>query len=57
MITHIVSTFKVQMDTYGKKPDPKGEVESDYLIEGMISLLIRLGGNINRKIFIPGESR
>lgn len=57
MITHIVSTFKVLMDTYGKKPDPKGEVESDYLIEGMISLLIRLGGNINRKIFIPGESR
>lgn len=34
-----------------------GEVKEDPLVQAIILLLVRLGGVVNRKIFIPGESR
>lgn len=57
IITNVVPTFREMMRIHNKKPDTEGDIASDELIEAMIILLIRLGGLINRKIFIPGETR
>ena len=57
VIMHIVPTFRQMLKLHNKKISEEEEIESDPLIEGMILLLIRLGGLINRKIFIPGETR
>jgi hypothetical protein len=42
---------------HGLQPDPERPITSDPLIECMISLLARLGEVVNRKIFVPGETR
>jgi len=45
------------MKIHGRSTEVKSQVEEDPLIESIILLLVRLGGLVNRKIFIPGESR
>ena len=56
VIKNIIPTFKNIVKDHQQEESEK-DIEKDDLIESMIMLLIRLGGTINRKIFIPGESR
>ena len=57
VIKNIVPCLNQMMKIHGRSTEVKSQVEEDPLIESIILLLVRLGGLVNRKIFIPGESR
>lgn len=54
VIKNIVPTINKMMKMHNRTYEPKQEIPEDKLVEAIIGLLIKLGGNINRKIFIPG---
>ena len=57
VIKNIVPCLNQMMKIHVRSTEVKSQVEEDPLIESIILLLVRLGGLVNRKIFIPGESR
>lgn len=54
VIKNIVPVLSQVMKIHGRDFNPNPEIKEDPLVEAIILLLVRLGGIVNRKIFIPG---